>query len=136
MNHALHGAYRRTDYEAAGAIARIGERSAGVDALLASLDAPEGAFVTAWNPMSRPMPWGWNDRMGQRLREAARRLRHAEGWGRAQGGGWAEQPLFIAADARRIAVLARRFRQNAIMVVRRGQPGRLVVLRRATGSAT
>lgn len=136
MRPALHRAYRRTDYEAAGAIARIGDRSAAVDALLARLGAREGAFVTAWNPMSRPMPWGWNDRVGSRLREAARRLRHAEGWGRAQGGGWAEQHLLLAADPRRAAVLARRFRQKAIMVVRRGQPGRLLVVGPATGSAT
>lgn len=129
MNPALHRAYRRTDFEAAGAVARIGRRSAAVDALLARLGAREGAFVTAWNPYSRAMPWGWNDRMGDRLRQHVRRLRHAEGWGRAQGGGWAEQHLFVATDARRVAVLARRFRQNAIMAVRRGQPGRLVILR-------
>ena len=136
MRPALHRAYRRTDYEAAGAIARIGQRSAAVDALLAKLGAGEGAFVTAWNPYSRATPWGWNDRMGDSLREASRRLRCAEGWGRAQGGGWAEQHLFVAADPRRVAVLARRFRQNAIMVVRRGQAGRLVVLRPARGSGT
>lgn len=136
MKPGLHRAYRRTDYEAAGAIARIGRRSPAVDALLARLGVREGAFVTAWNPFSRAMPWGWNDRMGQRLRDAVRHLPQAEGWGRAQGGGWAEQHVLLGADPRRIAVLARRFRQNAIMVVRRGQPGRLLVVGRATGSAT
>ena len=47
MKPGLHRAYRRTEYEAAGAIARIGRRSAAVDALLARLGARQGAFVTA-----------------------------------------------------------------------------------------
>ncbi len=73
------------------------------------------------------MPAGWNARMMARLRTAARRLPSAEGEGRARG--WAERHLLVAADPRRAAVLARRFRQNAIVVVRTGAPARLVLLR-------
>jgi hypothetical protein len=130
----LPAAYRRTDYEAAGAVARIGRRSAAMDALLLRLGAREGAFVTAWNPFSRRMPRGRNERMLARLREAARRLPAAEGWGR--GRGWAERHLLIAADPRRAAMLARRFRQNAIVVVRAGQAARLVGLRAPKPGAT
>lgn len=127
MTPALRRAYRRTSYEAAGAVAQVGRRSAAVDALLARLGSGQGAFVTAWNPFSRAMPWGWNDRMGQLLRDATRRIPRAEGWGRAAG--WGEQHLLLATDPRRAVVIARRFRQNAIVVVRRGQPARLVLLR-------
>jgi hypothetical protein len=130
----LPAAYRRTDYEAAGAVARIGRRSAAMDALLRRLGAREGAFVTAWNPFSRRMPRGWNERMQARLREAARRLPSAEGWGR--GCGWAERHMLIAADARSAAVLARRFRQNAIVVVRAGRAARLIGLRATEPGAT
>ena len=130
----LLAAYRRTDYEAGGgAVARIGRRSAAVDALLRRLGARQGAFVTAWNPWSRRMPAGWNARMSRRLREAARRLPAAEGEGK--GRGWSERHLLLAADPRRAAVLARRFRQNAMVVVRNGAPARLVPLRRPTPSA-
>ena len=104
-----------------------------MDALLARLGAARGAFVTAWNPCSRAMPWGWNDRMGQRLRAATRRIPRAEGWGRARG--WGEQHLLLATDPRRAAVIARRFRQNAIVVIRRGQKARLVLLRAPQCSA-
>jgi hypothetical protein len=128
---ALLAAYRRTGYEAAGAVARIGRRSAAVDALLRRLGAREGAFVTAWNPMSRKAPPGRNARMMARLREAARRLPSAEGEG--SGRGWSERHLLLAADPRRAAALARRFRQNAIVAVRTGAPARLVPLR---GGAT
>ena len=120
----LHAAYRRTAYEASGATARIGRRSAAVEALLRRMGSRQGGFVTAWNPLSRRMPRGWNERMLARLREAARRLSRAEGWGRGEG--WAERHLLIAADPRRIAVLARRFRQRAVVVLCRGRPARLV----------
>lgn len=123
----LLAAYRRTDYEADGAVARIGERSAAVDALLRRLGAREGAFVTAWNPWSRRAQAGRNARMMARLREASRRLRAAEGEGR--GRGWSERHLLLAADPHRAAVLARRFRQSAMVVVRTGAPARLVLLR-------
>ena len=128
MPSGLIAAYRRTTYEAAGARARIGRRSTAVDALLRRLGAQEGAFVTAWNPWSRRMPAGWNARMMARLREASRRLPSAEGEGR--GRGWSERHLLLAADPRRTAALARRFRQNAIVVARVGAPARLVLLRR------
>lgn len=127
MNRRLVAAYRGTDYEAAGAVARIGRRSAEIDALLRRLGAREGAFVTAWNPWSRRMPPGWNARVMARLREAARRLQSAEGQGR--GHGWSERHLLLAADPRRAAALARRFRQNAIVALRVGAPAKLVPLR-------
>jgi hypothetical protein len=120
-------AYRRTRYEAAGAVARIGRRDAAVDAVLRRLGARRGAFVTAWNPWSRRMPAGWNARMTARLLAAAKRLPFAEGEGRARG--WSERHLLLAADPRRAAVLARRFRQSAVVVVRSGAPARLILLR-------
>ncbi|MDO9707195.1 DUF3293 domain-containing protein [Paracraurococcus lichenis] len=129
MSVRLHRAYRRSRYEAAGAVARIGGRSPAVDALLRRLGARAGGFVTAWNPASRRMPPGWNRRMLPRLRAAARRLPMAEGWG--GDGPWREWHLLLGGDPRRVAVLARRFRQAAIVTVRRGAPARLVLLRPA-----
>ena len=121
----LLAAYRRTAYEAGGAVARVGARSAALDALLRRRGARRGGFVTAWNPYSHHMPRGWNERMQARLRQAAGRLAPlAEGWGR--GRGWAEHTLLLPGDPRRLAVLARRFRQNAILLVRRGGPARLL----------
>jgi hypothetical protein len=137
---ALGAAYARTDYEAAGAVARVGRRIPSVDALLLRLRPgvarPAGGFVTAWNPRSRLRPRGWNERALQRLRGAASRLPLAEGWGRARdpiparrgppaGARWAEHHLLLAADPRRVTVLARRFGQHAILVVRAGAPARL-----------
>jgi hypothetical protein len=126
----LQAAYRRSVYTAAGAEARIGRRSPAVDALLRQLGARQGGFVTAWNPFSRRLPPGWNARMLARLRQAARRLPQAEGEG--GHGRWRERHLLVAGDPRRVLVLARRFRQAAIVVVRQGAPARLVALRWVT----
>ncbi|WP_439595832.1 DUF3293 domain-containing protein [Falsiroseomonas sp.] len=117
-------AFRATGYEAAGITVRIGRRSAGLDALLAARGVRQAGFVTAWNPRSRRMPPGWNRRQQDRLRQAARSRVLAEGFGRA--GAWAEHHLLLAGDPRRLAVLARRFRQWAIVVVAAGRPARLV----------
>ena len=124
MRAALRAAFLRTGYEAGGVVVRIGRRSGAMDALLRRRGARAACFITAWNPFSRPMPLGWNRRLQARLREAARGAVLAEGWGR--GRGWAEHHLLLAGDARRIAVLARRFRQHAVVTVSPGCPARLL----------
>jgi hypothetical protein len=117
----MRAAYLRTGYEANGVVVRVGRRSEAMDALLAGRTA---GFVTAWNPSSRRMPRGWNERMLARLRAIARGSVLGEGWGR--GGSWAERHLLVAGDARALRVLARRFRQNAIVIVAPRRKARLV----------
>lgn len=127
MHAALRAVFARTGYEAAGIVCRIGARSATMDVLLRAKSARQAGFVTAWNPFSRRMPRGWNARMLARLREAARGRIIAEGWGR--GRGWAERHLLVAGDSRALLVLARRFRQHAIVAVAPGRPARLLSAR-------
>src|SRR6185312_74915 len=105
---------------------RVGRRSAGADTILARYAAREGGFVTAWNPLSKRMPDGWNQRMQRALIAHTRRLPSLTG--RGSGNGWFEEHLFVAVDPRRLSVLARRFRQLGIVVVSRGRPARLVLL--------
>lgn len=90
------------------------------------LGAREGAFVTAWNPAARRYPEGWNRRRDRALQSWLRRLTVVLGVGK--GRGWFEEHWLVTADPRRVAVLARRFRQAAITVVKRGQPARLRLL--------
>lgn len=123
--------WRITAYEAAGAVARLGRRSAAVDGVLTAAGARQGAFIGAWNPLSRAMPRRWNDRALVRLRGLARRrgLPFREGAGHAARPPWAEDHLLMLGDVRRIAVLARGFRQHAILRVRLRAPSRLLVIR-------
>jgi len=116
----LLAAYRRTDYRSAGAVIRIGCRAPAVDRLLRCHRCREAVLITAWNPFSRRMPPGWNARMQCRLRQAVRRYPILPASGGARG--WSEDHLLVLMPAAQAAILARRFRQNAIVIVRRGQP--------------
>ena len=121
MTPRLARAFRATRYEAGGIAIRIGEAGA---ALLARHGARQASFVTAWNPFSHRMPRGWNERMQRALRRAARGRTLAEGFG--HGRGWAEHHLLVEGDPRRIRVLARRFRQVAIVAVPHKGKARLI----------
>jgi hypothetical protein len=118
-------AYRQTEYSAAGCVVTIGQRVP--DRLLQQLGSRSGAFITAWNPMSRRMPEGWNDRAQRRLRERLRRFRSLPADG--VRGRWHEAHLLVAvADLRPVLQVGRIFRQRAIVVVQLARPAKLVLL--------
>ncbi|MBB3898260.1 DUF3293 domain-containing protein [Roseococcus suduntuyensis] len=119
------GAWRASTYRAGPVVAWAGRRSPSADAWLAAHGARAGAIITAWNPMCRWHPRGWNDRAQERLRAATRRWARAEGFSGTKR--WQEHNLLLAANPRAVTVLARRFRQAAILVLRKGQPARLRV---------
>jgi hypothetical protein len=119
-------AYRASDYSVGVVVVRIGRRSAAMDALLARLGARTSVFVTAWNPLSRRMPVGWNKRMQRRLSERLRRYVSLPASGSLRR--WSEAHLLVVADARPVMRLARIFRQRGLVVLARHQPARLVLL--------
>lgn len=121
----LH-AYLSTRYKAGGVAVRVGCRNRGMDALLADLAARSAVFVTAWNPMSRRRPDGWNRRMQLRLSERLRRYRTLSASGSLRR--WQEEHLLVVADPRPVTRLARLFHQRGQVVIRRGQPARLELL--------
>lgn len=110
-------------YEAAGLVLRVGGR-AGVAALLARLGSREAALLTAWNPRARPQPEGRNRRAARALDWHLRRIRVLAAESRLRS--WREEMRAAALPRPRAVVLARRFRQAAIIVLRRGAPARLV----------
>ncbi len=114
--------YRRSAYEAGGVVARVGRRTA----VPARWTGAELVMLSACNPGGRPRPPGWNRRRMAALRQALRRTAFTEGEGRWRR--WSEPLLMAALPAARGLVLARRFRQNAVVVVRSGRPARLVLL--------
>ncbi|HEV7283541.1 MAG TPA: DUF3293 domain-containing protein, partial [Kaistia sp.] len=97
----LAAAYAATSYDVLAAGNRIGvrlgRRALALDALLGRLGASSGAFVTAWNPHSRPQPPAANlrahRRMAARLDAAGlHRLPHE---GRSLDGRWRERGFFV-----------------------------------------
>ncbi len=119
-------AYRRSRYSVAGFELVVGRRCGALDGLLAGMGVREAVLLTAWNPASRRMPRRWNDKMmaALRARLGSTPALPASGADRA----WAEDCLLVAGDTRRLAALARRFRQAAVVGCRRGQQVRLLSL--------
>jgi len=114
-------AYRLTRYNAGGFDIAIGRRAP--NALFARLGARRATLVTAWNPQSRRMPDGWNRRMQQQLRQRLRRFRVVDAAGSLRR--WHEPMLLVAGDPRPVVQLAFRFRQRAVVELRRGEKVRL-----------
>lgn len=121
--------WRITRFEAAGAVARIGLRSRAVDRLLRRACVRHAAFVGAWNPCSRRVP-GWRNAAAlARLRAIAARRGIAFHDGAGCAPGWCERHLLLLGDWRRAMVLAHRFAQHAVVLVRLRDRARLRVLR-------
>jgi hypothetical protein len=119
-------AYRASCYFAGVHAARIGQRAPCLDALLRSWRAREGVFIAAGNPFSRRHPDGWNARRHALLRERLRGLPYVEGQGGAKR--WWETHCFIGVSVSRGKRLARLFRQNAMVALRRGAQARVIWL--------
>jgi hypothetical protein len=120
----LFRAYRASCYFAGAHAARIGQRAPALDALLRCWRVQEGVFIAAGNPFSRRMPQGWNAQRHAVLRERLQRLPYVEGKGGAKR--WWEAHCFIGICAARGKRLARLFRQNAMVALRRGAKARLI----------
>lgn len=109
---------------------RVGTLCPHVDRLLATRGVHCAAFVTAWNPRSRPWSRVANRQANQRLRAAIDRRRHRylPGEGRPIAGDWGSEAslLVFGLTLRAATSLGRRFGQNAIVYVERGRPTRLV----------
>ncbi len=117
---ALAAVYCRTRYDVPGGVVRIGRCCLATDAMLRSHHSRTAVLITAWNPLSRRKPQGWNDRMQSRLLAMVRRYPVLPSRGGARG--WAEDHLLVPMPPARACVVARRFRQNAVVVLRAGQP--------------
>jgi hypothetical protein len=120
-------AYAETDFivdTSPPLVLRVGQQDAAVAQWLAATGARGAAFVTAWNPFSRPMPMAWNVAAAERLeaRVAGIGLRAITGRGVARRGDWpAEESLLIPGIDRAGAVrLGRDFGQNAILWLETG----------------
>lgn len=122
----LARAYARTLYRVAGIDLRIGRPSRALDGLLGGLGTTEAVFVTAWNPQGRRAPAGVNERRMATMRTRLGQVTSLPAEGASRG--WSEAHLLVAADPRRLATIARLFRQNAIVILQRGRAPRLADL--------
>jgi hypothetical protein len=109
---------------------KAGSSNARLDTLLTRRGATRWAFITAWNPGSRPLSPAENVRQHAELQAAVGAL----GLAALEGEGVAEDPsgpperslLILNISPGKAISLGRRFGQLAIVVGRRGEQSRLV----------
>ena len=113
-----------------GAEATVGVHSVAVDAVLARHGAKSGVFITAWNPRSQPQQRAVNEAAQQRLEDMLRAqaitcLPHL---GVGPDLAWESEHGVLALDLNldRAVEIAEAFGQNALVLVKVGQPARLV----------
>ncbi len=97
-----------------------------MDRILLAHGMREAAFITAYNPLSRKRPPGWNHRMQARLEQRLRQRTSLPACGRWRN--WAEAHLLVFGDVQPAIRLARYFRQCAIVIVQLRQPAELHTL--------
>lgn len=131
----LRAAYRATDYVVfePRLVIRIDQKSSRLERLLRSSGASEWAFVSAWNPRSRPTAAARNRAQQRRL---ARQLRAAgfealAGEGRPRNRSWNPEPSLLVLGLKRSAAvrIARQYGQLAIVVGKLGGPAKLYGVR-------
>lgn len=137
MNPELDRAYRSTSYRVMipGEVPtdlRIGVRSVRLDQLLTERGSEQWAFITAWNPASRPRSAEENRTRHAELVEAvvAGGWRHYPGAGVPDRAGWAPEDSLLVLDISRkeAGALGRRFGQAAIVAGRKDAVPELVYL--------
>ncbi|MBZ4396052.1 DUF3293 domain-containing protein [Myxococcus sp. MISCRS1] len=134
----LLGAYRATRYvirphASTGGVEqvlRVGRLHPALDAELTARGHREWAFLTAWNPGSRPRGRDENQRAQERLisQLVAGGFVIAPAIGEAEDGSWSEQSLFVPGLPRSEAErFGRAHGQVAILVGRTGGPAELLL---------
>src|SRR5882762_2212013 len=128
MQAGLVSAYKATDYLAHGngwvVMIRIGHHSLIADRSLATMHARNGAFITAWNPFSKELSIEANEHWDHELKRylSVRGFAFVEGEGRGRTGEWPPEPSILVFGISRTeaSAIGRRYRQNAVVYVRRG----------------
>ena len=137
MQSGLVSAYKATEYVAHGdcwvVVIQVGHHSLVVDGLLVRMRARNGTFITAWNPFSKDLGFEANEHWDRELKRflSVRGFAFVEGEGRGRTGEWPPEPSILAFGISRTeaSAIGRRYRQNAVVYVRRGRPAELVMLR-------
>lgn len=120
---AILRAYRLSRYVAGSVVAHIGSFPQG---LAADRTRVTLVLLGACNPGGRRYPDGWNARMMDRMRLALRRFHYIEAAGSLDR--WSEEMLMVSIDPRQACVIARRFRQNAIVLISGRRRTRLLII--------
>ncbi|MFK8006639.1 MAG: DUF3293 domain-containing protein [Saprospiraceae bacterium] len=134
IDQRLREAYLATIYEVKylGLHLQIGVENWDLEEFLIDNNAFSWAFISAWNPFSKPLSQSENNIRHSKLVDFAKKKHwvFAEGFGVPQNKDWdAEKSLFILDISRNEAIhLGKKFDQKAIVIGRLGKAPELLFL--------
>jgi hypothetical protein len=134
---ALIETYRLAEYRVFRAdgpfVLRVGVHSPKLASLLSESESASAAFITAWNPFSRPAEADANEKTLASLREelVASGCPVLNGFGEDPSGRYAGEPSFLAIgiNLECAAALGTKYRQNALLWSGLDAVPRLILLR-------
>lgn len=119
----INVAYRQSIYQAGSVVSQIGHYPKGIPR---HLNKSILVMLSAYNPGGRLKPLGWNMRMMQKLEQYLYHYEYFTGTGSLKE---ISEPLFMVNIlVSKAILLARKFRQNAIVVIRSQRRSALVFL--------
>lgn len=123
-------AYKKTRYHVSDLALdiKVGQIPPIPDHLFANSGLHTWAFVTAWNPWSRPLDSTQNQQRHLSLTKACESFTTFDAWGIPSDDNWEpEQSLLIVGISKQQALeLGKRFGQHAIVFGDKGQPATLL----------
>lgn len=116
-------AYQQSLYQAGSVITKIGRYPEGIPERLRKSVL---VMFSAYNPGGRLKPLGWNRRMMHNLEQYLCRYEYFLGKGSLKA---VSEPLFMVnIPVPKVKVLAKKFRQNAIVAIRFQRKSKLIFL--------
>lgn len=119
----INAAYKESLYQAGSVSTKINQYPKGVSAKLYQTTF---VLLSAYNPGGRLRPLGWNIKMMERLEQCLSKYQYVYGKGSLKE--VSEPLLMVNIDPRKAIYLARKFRQNAIVLIRHQRKSKLMFL--------
>ncbi|MDI2112294.1 DUF3293 domain-containing protein [Commensalibacter nepenthis] len=120
---AVNVAYKQSLYQAGSVMTRIDQYPEGIPH---KLHKSTLIMLSAYNPGGRLRPLGWNIKMMRRLEQEIKQYEYFMGKGSLKE---VSEPLFmVVISLSKALVLARKFRQNAIVLIRYQRLSKLIFL--------
>lgn len=117
----INAAYKESLYQAGSVSTKINQYPKGISA---KLHQTTFVLLSAYNPGGRLKPLGWNIKRMKSLAQYLSKYKYVYGKGSLKE--VSEPLLMVSIDFRKAIYLARKFRQNAIVIIRYQRKSKLV----------
>ena len=127
----LTNEYLKTEYRVfkLDTVIRINNSNPIIDNYLDFINKDSFAFITAWNPQSKPLKLEENTLLNKSLKIDLSEYQILEGEGKGEDGSWpAEASYFVPGISKEYAIkLANKYDQKAFVFGERNKPSELII---------